>query len=57
MPPPPNSELAYIAYVRVTGLALAGAFAVGFTATILAACIPAWRVSVIQVAEALRQSQ
>lgn len=57
MPPPPNSELAYVAYVRVTGLALGGAFAVGFAATILAACIPAWRVSVVQVAEALRQSQ
>lgn len=57
MPPPPNSELAYVAYVRVTWFALAGALAVGFTATVLAACVPAWRVSVIQVAEALRQSQ
>jgi putative ABC transport system permease protein len=56
MPPPPNADLSYIAYVRVTPLALLGAAAIGFGATVLAAVIPALRVARIPVATALRQS-
>lgn len=55
MPPPPNADLSYVAYVRVTPPALLGALVVGFGATILAAIIPALRVARIPVAFALRQ--
>jgi putative ABC transport system permease protein len=56
MPPPPNADLSYVAYVRVTPPALLGALAIGFGATVLAAVIPALRVSRMNVALALRQS-
>jgi putative ABC transport system permease protein len=55
MPPPPNADLSYIAYVRVTPLALLGAFTIGFAATVLASVVPALRVARIPVALALRQ--
>lgn len=56
MPPPPNSDLAYIAYIRVTWLAQAGAFSVGLCATLAAAAIPAWRVTRMKIVDALRQA-
>ncbi|PWT73558.1 MAG: ABC transporter permease, partial [Proteobacteria bacterium] len=54
MPPPPNGNLGYTASIRIVPAVLAMAFAVGFVATILAALLPAWRVSRIAVADALR---
>lgn len=56
MPPPPNADLPYTAYVRVTPVALVGAFAIGVAATVLAAIVPALRVARIPLATALRQA-
>jgi putative ABC transport system permease protein len=56
MPPPPNADLSYVAYVRVSALSLLGAFTIGFSATVLAAVVPALRVARIPVAAALRQA-
>ena len=56
MPPPPNADLGYIAYVRVTAGAVIGAFLIGFLATVLAALLPAVRIARMPIAVALRQS-
>ncbi len=56
MPPPPNTNTGYTALIRVTpGIALLS-FAVGLFATVLAALLPARRVSRITVATALREN-
>lgn len=54
MPPPPNANLGYTAFVRIAPAVLAMAFVVGFAATTLAAVLPALRVSRLPVVEALR---
>jgi putative ABC transport system permease protein len=54
MPPPPNADLGYIAYVRVTARAVVGAFLIGFSATLLGSLLPALRVSKMPIGEALR---
>lgn len=56
MPPPPNSDMSYIAHIRIVPSVVAGAFAVGLIATIVAAFIPAARVHRIPVVDALRQN-
>lgn len=56
MPPPPNSDLGYTAHVLVVPSIVAGAFAVGLIATILASLLPASRVRRIPVVDALRQN-
>lgn len=56
MPPPPNSNLGYTAQIRIVPAELAGAAAVGLFATLLAALLPARRVSRLPIAEALRRS-
>ncbi|BBP05682.1 permease [Sulfuriferula plumbiphila] len=56
MPPPPNANLSYIAHIRVVPAVVAGAFAVGLIATIVAALLPAARVHRIPVVDALRQN-
>jgi len=56
MPPPPNSDLSYLAHIRIVPAVIAGAFAVGLIATIIAAVFPAARVHRISVVEALRQN-
>lgn len=56
MPPPPNSNLGYVAEIRLVPSVLASAFATGWIATVLASIPPAWRVSRIPVVEALRQN-
>lgn len=56
MPPPPNADMGYIAHIQVVASVVAGAFAVGLIATILAALLPAARVRRIPVVDALRQS-
>lgn len=56
MPPPPNADIPYTAYIRVVPGAALGAFAVGFTAAVFASLIPALRVSRMPVARALRES-
>ena len=56
MPPPPNANLGYVAQIRVVPSAVAGAFATGFVATVLASILPAVRVARLPVAEALRHN-
>jgi len=56
MPPPPNSNLGYVAEIRLVPAVVAGAFATGFIATVLASVLPALRASRIPVVDALRQN-
>lgn len=55
MPPPPNADLGYVAYVRITFSGCATAFIIGFLAALLASVVPALRVARVPVAQALRQ--
>ena len=56
MPPPPNSDVGYTASIRVVPGVIYVAFGVGAAATLLAALLPAYRVSRLPVAEALRRN-
>jgi putative ABC transport system permease protein len=56
MPPPPNADLAYVGRIRVVPSTVASAFAIGLTATVLAAILPARRVARTEIVEALRQN-
>jgi len=56
MPPPPNSDIPYTAHILIVPSVIAGAFIVGFIATIAAAVLPAFKVRKIPVVDALRQS-
>jgi len=56
MPPPPNANRGYTAHILILVSTLVKAFSVGFFATVLAALLPARRVSRTQVVEALRQN-
>jgi len=56
MPPPPNADLPYTAFIRIDVDAIRMGLAVTFAATMLAALVPAIRVSRVKVVEALRQS-
>lgn len=56
MPPPPNANLGYTAYIRIVPFSILMAFLIGFSGTALAAIIPAWRISRITVIDALRQN-
>jgi putative ABC transport system permease protein len=56
MPPPPNANVGYIAHIRVLPASALLALGVGFSATLLAALIPARRVSRTPVVDALVQN-
>ncbi len=56
MPPPPNSDIGYTAYIRLVPRVIVMAFGVGAVATLLAALLPAHRVARLPVAEALRKN-
>ncbi len=56
MPPPPSSEVGYLAQIRVVPRELLLAFAVGLVATVTAAVFPARRVTRVSVVDALRQN-
>jgi putative ABC transport system permease protein len=56
MPPPPNANIGYTAYIRIVPGVVLIAFLVGVSATILASLLPAWRVGKIPVVEALRRN-
>jgi putative ABC transport system permease protein len=56
MPPPPNANIGYVAHIRLSSPDILMAFSVGFGATVLAALVPAWRVSKIPVVDALMQN-
>ena len=54
MPPPPNANLGYQAYIRIIPGVVALAFVAGAGATFLAALIPAARIARTPVVDALR---
>ncbi|NHN36754.1 ABC transporter permease [Pseudomaricurvus alcaniphilus] len=56
MPPLPNSQVGYIANIRLVPSVIALAFGVGFMATVLASVLPARRVSRQPVVDALRKN-
>ena len=56
MPPPPNSELGYLARIQLTPEIVAGAVAVGLVATIVAFVPGAIRAARVPVIDGLRQS-
>lgn len=55
MPPPPNANLGYTAYIRLVPGEVLTAGAIGLLATCLAALMPARRVARMPVLDALRQ--
>lgn len=56
MPPPPNADIGYTAQIQIVPSVLLMAFAIGLSATVLAALPPARHVSRIKVVDALRQN-
>ena len=54
MPPPPNSNMGYLAVIRLTPGDVLGAGVIGLVATCLATIIPARRASCRPIVEALR---
>jgi len=56
MPPPPNADAGYVAYIRIVPSIVVESFAAGFLATTFAAFFPARRASRLPVVEALRQN-
>ncbi len=55
MPPPPNANIGYTAYIRLVPLEVLTAGGIGFVATCLAALLPARRASRMPIVDALRQ--
>jgi len=55
MPPPPNSNLEFTAFIRLGPSVVVGAFLVGLFATVFASVAPAIRVSRLAIVEALRR--
>ncbi|MBK8401718.1 MAG: ABC transporter permease [Propionivibrio sp.] len=55
MPPPPNANIGYTAFIRLMPLEVLTAGGIGFIATCLAAVMPARRASRMLVVDALRQ--
>lgn len=54
MPPPPNADLGYDAFIRIIPEVILEAWLIGVGATVGAALLPAWRFSRIPVIDALR---
>ena len=55
MPPPPNANIGYTAFIRLVPTEIALSGLIGLVATCLAALLPARRASRLKVVEALRQ--
>ena len=56
MPPPPNAESGYTAFIRIEPAIVATAFAVGLVAAVAASLWPAQRIARMPVIDALRQT-
>jgi putative ABC transport system permease protein len=56
MPPPPNADVGYTAYIQVVPGTLASAALVGFLGTVLASIVPSLKVTRLQIVDALRQN-
>jgi putative ABC transport system permease protein len=57
MPPPPNADLSYDAYIRIVPEVLLESWLIGVGATLLAALYPAWRFTRISIIDALRSRE
>ena len=57
MPPPPGRSAGYSAEILVTWGMAAGAFALAFCTTVMAAVYPAWKASRMAIVDALRQNR
>ncbi|MCV2218913.1 ABC transporter permease [Thauera sp. Sel9] len=55
MPPPPNANLGYTAFIRIDATTVAVSCLIGLGATVLASVFPAIRISATPVVDALRQ--
>ena len=55
MPPPPNSNLEFVARIRIVPSVVAGAFTIGLVATVLASIPAAIRASRMPIVDALRR--
>lgn len=55
MPPPPNADIGYTSYIKLSSAIVAKGWVVGLIATLLAAIIPCWRASRIPIVDALRR--
>lgn len=55
MPPPPNSNLEFVARISLVPSVLAGAFIIGWLATVLASVAPALRVARLPIVDGLRR--
>lgn len=55
MPPPPNANIGYTAFIRLVPSEIVLAGSIGIVATVLAAVLPARRASRLKVVDALRQ--
>lgn len=56
MPPPPNANVGYTAYIRLAPGMIASGFGVGLIGTVLAAILPALRSARMPVVDALRRA-
>jgi putative ABC transport system permease protein len=54
MPPPPNSDLSYVAFVRLSWPPVLLAFALGVATTTIASLVPGIRLARIDISRALR---
>ena len=54
MPPPPNSNLGYMALIRLEPTSVLTSGAIGFCATFLASIFPAFRTAKLNIVDALR---
>ena len=56
MPPPPGSNVGYVAFIRIVPSVLGVAFVIGAISTVLAAILPARRLTRVAVVDALRDN-
>ena len=54
MPPPPNADLGYDAFIRIVPSVVIESWLIGLAAAVVAAILPAWRLSRLSIIEALR---
>jgi putative ABC transport system permease protein len=54
MPPPPNANLGYTAFIRLVPSVIVMAYCVGVAGAALAAVLPAFRISRMPIVDALR---
>jgi len=56
MPPPPGSNVGYVAFIRIVPSVLAVAFVIGAMSTVLGSLLPARRLTRVAVVDALREN-